>query len=142
MGADWKTPERLRVLLEMHARGANGPEVHRAISAMKGPPVPANVVNVRHWAGQHGLHFKWRHPLQSIGARSQARGVAAARERAAAAAPPRLVVEWGEALQWAAGVDPDMVLRGDRAHRLEQINELRRIFRKPEFELAAEMVAA
>ena len=49
---------------------------------------------------------------------------------------------WAEALAWAATVDPDLVLRGTPAERLDQINELRRLEGLRPFVLASLAEAA
>jgi len=115
--ATWRTKDREDALI-LGWPTMSASALVAVLAAMPGPPLPeAAVKAVSNWRTQLRLPTKPVDPAK--GGR-----------------PPNLKATWADALAWADAHDPDMVLRGSPAQRLEQINELRRLNGERPFVLA------
>jgi len=115
----YRTPERDALLERDWPAGRPVHEIFEDMNRLSGKPVPAKG-RLSTWAKERGL----KRPEGFRRADAARVGVKAAR------AAPRAATTgdgWAEILAWAETVDPDMVLRGTPAQRLEQVNDLRRL---------------
>ena len=114
-GRGWRTEARLAVLRRDWPTGRPTKAIRAEMNAMDGPPVPHNGA-VATWAGD--LNLKRPEALQRRKLSHQS-----------------VEIGWAGILAWAETVDPDLVLRGDVAARLAQVNELRALESLPPFVL-------
>lgn len=122
----WATAERMALLRELWAAGERSPlEIKRRLAAVSTEiPVPAGASWFYRLVDQQGLR-----PQRS---RQVAAGAPGGVPAPARVAPAEVLAE---AMRWAEGIDPDLVLRGAPAERLAQINELRALEGVPPYRL-------
>lgn len=115
---NYRTPERAEILKRDWPAGRFAHEIADEMNALEGPPVPVDLMT--QWAAMLGVKRPpgWDTKL------AQAIGRRAAKERRQGRQKGDAVT-WSQALAWAAGVDPDLVLRGTPDERLAQVNDLR-----------------
>lgn len=123
---EWATAERLALLRELWAAGERSPAaIKRRLAAVSTEiPLPAGGMWFYRLADQQGLR-----PQRS---RQPAAGAPGGGPAPARLSPADVLAE---AMRWAEGIDPDMVLRGGPAERLAQINELRALEGVPPYRL-------
>lgn len=119
MRATWRTEDRREWLVAHWQDSALSLlDLRRGVCALPGAAVPAGAMTILNWGIRLGLPERDGRPKGRMGAHVACQ-----------------TATWSQVLAWADTVDPDMKLVGNQAHRLAQVNELRKLEGKPPFVL-------